>query len=187
MKNPMKIRSISRISAPALVAFGLVFFALPGMAENDKSSLNSADERFVKREAAAGLEMVKIAGIGVKKSERADIKAFAETIVADHTQANVELTKLAASKGVTLESGQDLKPSKNEMALNKESGVEFDKAFLALIVSGHGECVSNFELAARDSNDHDLKAWAGKMVPALKAHLVRAEELNSMSATSAAR
>ena len=47
------------------------------------------------------------------------------------------------------------------------------------MTSGHKKCVSNFEDAAKDSKDSDLKMWAEKMLPALKTHLEQAKELAS--------
>ncbi len=174
----MKTKSTSLLSTATLALCGMVMLATQGLAA-DKNILDAADVKFLKHEAAAGMGLVKIAGFGVKKTERADIKAFAEMLVTDHTKANEELSKLAASKGVELSTVIDPKQAETYQKLEKESGTDFDKEFLATIVSGHKKCVSNFEEASKDAKDNDLKMWADKMLPALKTHLEKAKELAS--------
>ncbi|OAI57984.1 hypothetical protein AYO49_01715 [Verrucomicrobiaceae bacterium SCGC AG-212-N21] len=144
-----------------------------------KDTLNAADVTFVKHEGAAGTAELKLAELGVKKAGRADVKAFAEMIVADHTIANAELAKLATTKGVELSSVIDPSDSGTFQKLEKYSGTEFDKEFLSQMVSAHKKCVANFEAASKDSKDSDVKAFADKMLPTLKAHHDKAVELSS--------
>jgi putative membrane protein len=181
----MKTRSISSLSTATLALCGMAMLASQGLAA-DKDTLVAADVKFIKHEAAAGMGLVKIAGFGVKKTGRADIKAFAEMLVTEHTKSNEELAKLAASKGAELSTVIDPDQAKTYQKLEKESGTDFDKEFLATIVSGHKKCVSNFEEASEEAKDNDLKTWAGKMLPALKTHLAQAKGLSSNSAVSAA-
>ena len=184
-QDNMKTKIVSILPAAALAVCGLFLLATHGMAEEKKTTLNSADERFVKNEVTAGKAVVKLAGLGAKKTERTDIRAFAEMLVTDHSKANEELTKLAGTKGVELSTEADPKHEETYQKLENESGPNFDKAFLAEIVSGHKKCVSDFEKASQDAKDDDLKAWAEKMVPALKAHLEKAKELGTKSVTTA--
>lgn len=181
----MKTKIVSILPAAALAMCGLFLLATHGMAEEKKTTLNSADERFVKNEVTAGKAVVKLAGLGAKKTERTDIRAFAEMLVTDHSKANEELTKLAETKGVELSAEADTKHEETYQKLENESGPNFDKAFLAEVVSGHKKCVSDFEKASQEAKDDDLKAWAEKMVPALKAHLEKAKELSTKSVTTA--
>ncbi len=122
---------------------------------------------------------MKISGLGAKKTGRADIRAFAEALVADHTRANGELAALAEAKGVELSTVIDPKHADTYQELEKHSGTDFDKEFLATIVSGHKKCVSSFEDASKDAKDSDLKMWAQKMLPTLNAHFEKAKQLAS--------
>ena len=90
-----------------------------------------------------------------------------------------ELKGLAATKGVELSAVIDPKHADTFQSLEKSSGAEFDKEFLAAVVSGHKKCVSNFETASTDAKDADVKAWAAKMLPGLKAHLEKAKDLQA--------
>ena len=172
----MKSQSITRLSSTTLALCGMLMFAPQGNAE-PKDTLDAADVKFVKTESAASSAEMKLAGLGVQKAERPDIKAFAEMLVTDHTQAHKELTALAVEKGVDVSAVIDPKHAEEFQKLEKASKADFDKEFLADMISDHKECVSNFEAAAKDSKDKDVKKWATKMLPALKAHLAKAEEL----------
>jgi putative membrane protein len=174
----MKTKSFNLFSTSALALCGILLLAANGKAA-EKDTLDAADVKFVKHEAAAGMAVVKIGELGVKKAARAEVRTFAEMIVTDHTKANEELKGLAATKGVELSAVIDPKHADMFQSLEKSSGAEFDKEFLAAVVSGHKKCVSNFETASTDAKDADVKAWAAKMLPGLKTHLEKAKDLQA--------
>lgn len=180
MKTPMKTTDRSRktLTGLALALFAAAM-ALPEAQALPKDTLNPVDVQFVKHEAAAGLGVVKIAELGVMKVQNADVKAFAEKLVADHTGANAELKQLAVDKGIDLSAVVDPADAKTFQDLEKVSGAAFDKAFLAAVVIAHKTCVDHFEAESKDAKNSDLKLWVDKMTPTLKSHLARAEELHS--------
>jgi putative membrane protein len=175
-RNIMKNTSIIRFSTSAFALCAALIFASNGMSA-EKDTLNAADVKFTKQEAAASKAVVKIAELGVKKTGNTDIKALAATLVADHTQANVELKALAEKKGIELSAVIDPDSAETFQNLEKADGLEFDKEFLAAVVSGHKKCVANFEEASTESKDSDLKMWVEKMLPILKAHHAKAVAL----------
>lgn len=179
----MKTPSFNLFSTTTLAMCGILMFTPHAMAA-EKDTLNAADVKFVKHEAAAGMAGVKLAELGVKKAGRPDVKAFAEMIVTDHTKANEEMTKLAATKGVDLSAVIESDHADTFQKLEKYSGADFDKEFLAVLVSNHKKCVSSFEDASKDAKDSAVKAFADKMLPTLKAHLEKAKELSSKGLTS---
>jgi putative membrane protein len=171
-------RRLKKLTGLALALAAAAMVTSPANAL-PKDTLNPADVKFVKHEAAAGMAVVKVAELGVKKAGNADVKALAEMLVTDHTGANTELKQLATDKGIDLSAVIDPADAKTFQGLEKVSGAEFDKEFLAAVVAGHKTCVSNFEASSKEANNSDLKMWVDKMIPTLKAHLARAEELHS--------
>ncbi len=145
----------------------------------EKSSLESSDEKFIKTAGMGGMAEVKLAELGTQKASSSAVKEFAEMIVKDHTAANAELKKLADSKGVELSAVIDPKHAEKFQKLEKYSGADFDKEFTSEMVSGHKTTVSDFESAAKNAKDGEVKAFADKMLPTLRAHLDKAKELNS--------
>jgi putative membrane protein len=135
-------------------------------AADSTSSLKSSDEKFVK-----------IATLGTQKAERTDVKDLATMLVTDHTKANAELTALAESKKVQLSAVINPKAAKAFEDLEKVSGKDFDKAFLKQLEKDHKDCISNFEDAEKNAEDADVKSWASKTLPTLRAHLDKVKEL----------
>lgn len=175
----MKTLSITLFSTSTLALCAALLFASQGMSA-DKEMLNAADVKFVKHEAAAGKSVVKIAELGVKKSSHSDVKALAESLVTDHTAAHKELLALAEKKGVEISAVIDPKSAETFQELEKkETGAEFDKAFLSEVVSSHKKCVENFEESSKEAKDAELKMWVDKTLPVLKAHHAKALELQA--------
>jgi putative membrane protein len=135
----------------------------------------ATDVAFVRKAAEGGMHEVAIAKLGQEKAEHADVKAFAAKLEKDHTQANTELTSLAESKHITLAASG--KPNAVHARLEKLSGAEFDRAFVAAMVDDHQKDVKAFEKAASGAKDADVKAFAAKTLPTLKEHLTQVQAL----------
>lgn len=148
-------------------------------ADQHQSSLKAADETFVKKTGAEGVAEVKLATLGTQKAERTDVKELAQMLVTDHTRLNAELTALAKQKGVQLSAVIDPKAAETFQGLEKESGKDFDKAFLSHLEDAHKSCIAEFEDAVKDGVDGDVKAWASKTLPTLRAHLAKVKELEA--------
>ncbi|WP_395746979.1 DUF4142 domain-containing protein [Prosthecobacter sp.] len=169
--NPITFAILLAVAAGSLTTLA--------SAENKKSSLNSHDEKFVKEAGASGMAEVKIATLGTQKAERADVKNLATMLVADHTKANSELSSLAASKNVELSAVIDPSDASTFKDLEKESGKGFDKAFLSDLEKAHKNTISSFEDAEKNASDADVKSWASKTLPTLRAHLDKIKELEA--------
>ncbi len=173
----MKTKSITLLSTTTLALCGILL-TVPHAMATEKDTLNASDVSFIKHAASDDVAEVQLAGLGAKKADRADVKAFAEVLVTDHTRSNDELAKLATTKGVELSGVIEPSKAKVFQKLEKSSGTEFDKKFLAEMVSDHKMCVSNFEKASKEAKDTDVKAFANGLLPKLKAHLEKAKELS---------
>ena len=174
----MKTRSFIRLSASGLALAALTLCA-SGASASPKDTLNAADVAFIKHAASSGKGEVKIATLAETKAERPDVKEFAAMIVADHTKVNEELNALAKKKGVELSAVIEPAHAGKFQKLEKLTGKDFDKEFLAELVGSHKKGVANFEKAAKDAVDSDVKSFAETTLPALKRHLAKAEELTA--------
>lgn len=181
----MKHNKLTFFSTAAFSLGAFLFLAPSGLAADKETKLNAADSEFIQEEAAAGVALVRIAELGVKQASSADIKAFAGTIVAEQTKANAELAMLARSNTVKLTSEANSKHADSYDSLEDERGAKFDKRFLSVIAKGHKKCLKNFEDAAEDATNSEVKLWAAKRLPTLRAQLERAEELSSAPTTTA--
>jgi len=68
---------------------------------------------------------------------------------------------------------------KPEVRLEMLSGTGFDRAYAAKMVKGHEQAIRKFEIASTNLQDADLKKYAAKMLPTLRAHLRMAQELQA--------
>ena len=175
----MNTKSIVLSVTSVAALCGAVLFCLPSFAAEKNAVLSTADEKFVKEAGAGGMAEVKIAQLAVTKASSAEVKTFAQGIVDDHTKGNTDLKKLAVGKGVELSTVIDPDSAATYQTLEKATGADFDKQFTAQVVSSHTKCLSNYESAVKDSTDNEVKAFAGSMVPNIKAHLEKAKELNA--------
>jgi putative membrane protein len=63
--------------------------------------------------------------------------------------------------------------------MSRLSGADFDREYMKHQVSDHDKAVALFEKQSRSGKDAELKAFAGRTLPTLKAHQQIAREINS--------
>jgi putative membrane protein len=189
---------------------------------------SSDDTAFVQKAAESGKMEVEHGKIAASKASNAQVKAYANKLVKDHTAANNQLMALAKRKQITI-AGQmthatgdrgsigakgdataDTKtggnrpqppggnPTGTTGASNRvqttgearaqsghdepwmsQTGAAFDKGFIDSQVKAHQEAIALFEKEASGGSDPDLKAFASKQLPGLRAHLKQAQDLQS--------
>lgn len=134
------------------------------------------DQEFMQKAAAGGLYEVSAGNLAQTKGQSEGVKSFGAMLVKDHSAANEELKALAASKGVTLPSTL---PAAKQKRLDKISADKnFDKEFVKEVgLDDHKQDIKLFEKAGKDADDADVKAFATKTLPTLKAHREHAEGL----------
>lgn len=129
--------------------------------------------------ASAGAFEVAASRLAQERATHAEVKAFAERMIADHGKANEELKALAATKNVALT--DELQPvHKADLdTLATLEGAAFDQAYAQRVgVQSHMNAVTLFQQASADMQDAELKAFAERMLPALREHLDQARKLN---------
>lgn len=139
----------------------------------DASSASHAGKSFIKEAYNDNQAEIELGAIGAQKAQNADLKAFAQEIQKDHTQANKDLMPLAQKYGVT----EDLTKSR-EHTVNKfdkeASGADFDKKFATEMLKDHQKAISKFEKSSTKLEEADLKQYAETMLPKLQDHLQHA-------------
>jgi putative membrane protein len=150
-------------------------------ADQSANSANrmGSDQTFVTKAAHGGMAEVKLGTLATQKASNADVKAFGQQMVDDHSKANDELKQLASTKGITLPTDMDAKEQAKYDRLSKLSGAEFDRAYMKEMVSDHRTDVSEFRRESQSGTDPDVKAWAAKTLPTLEQHLQMAESTDA--------
>lgn len=132
-----------------------------------------SDRRFVEKLGKLGMEEVALSKIAAERTTRADVRSFAQELVAAHQKVNSELTLLASSKGVTLPI--DTQPDVQKWT--KKDAEDFDADYLKKMIDAHEDSIELLQENARDSKDTELASFARTHLPAMQEHLRKAQEL----------
>jgi len=127
--------------------------------------------------ARGGMEEIQAGQLAQQKGSDQAVRNFGEHMVTQHTHVNEQLKQIAAQKGATLPSRLTHGERSTLEDLQKETGADFDKAYAKDMVKDHKEDVKEFQSAASDLTDPDLKAFAQKTIPTLQHHLNMAEDM----------
>lgn len=173
---------IASVQAPAAFAQAVV----PGASASAAAGkISHKDSAFLKQAAENGHAEVESSKLALQKSGNADVKAFAQKMVDEHTKAGEELSALAASKGVDLPKDPSMTQKGKMKVLSARDGTSFDRHYAESVgVEAHRDTVKLFDKAAKQSDDADVKAFAAKTLPTLQHHLQ--EALALQTATRAA-
>ncbi len=195
MKRHIKNRVLF-LSVGILIAFGAACSNEPGKetansapiikSEPAKPPSDKGDQvvtggalAFMNDAAPGNMAEIELGKLAVGKAQNADVKAFAQKMIDDHSKAGEDLKQLAAQKKVMLP--PDILPVHKQAMdkLSKLSGADFDKEYVKEMVADHEKDVTAFENASKTAGDADVKAFAAKTLPTLKMHL---EMINGIAA-----
>lgn len=164
----MRLYTQSFLCAAAVLALGS-FSLMPA------EGLSEQDQKFIQDAAKGGMMEVHMGELGMARGASLGVKSLSQHLINDHKAANRELAALAKQKGVSLPS--DDAQMAASMAFANKTGDDFDKAFARSAVEDHQKDIAEFEKEASSGNDPDLKNWASKTLPTLRAHLAEAQAL----------
>jgi putative membrane protein len=161
----------TRLSIAATVA--LVAIAATALAQTPAAkptTLEGIDADFAQKVADSGRHEVAAGNLVKVKATNAEVRAFAERMVTDHTRSGTELEKLVGP-GKTPAKAPDLS------WLEAASGDRLDRTYMARMVTDHETNVGLFEGYVKNGKDPALKAWANQKLPTLREHLRLATSL----------
>ncbi|SCY05584.1 putative membrane protein [Nitrosospira sp. Nl5] len=163
-----------------IIALALMAPTIEAVAQ-DKGSLN--DTQIIGILIAANEVDIHAAELAESKTTNEQVKAFANTMISEHTDVNRQVVELAKKLNITPEEGKISKSlkqdrQKNLTRLKKMSGKRFDKGYVYQEIVLHKQVIDviNHKLMPNARND-ELKALLTKIKPALVSHLAEAERL----------
>ena len=123
------------------------------------------------------------------RTQNAEVKAFAERMVTDHTGVNKSAVELVTRLKVTPEdspTSQSLKAGgeQNLAALKKLNGTAFNRAYVDHEVAYHQQVLDAVDqVLIPNAQNAELKALLVKVRPAFVAHLEHAKQIQASLAT----
>ncbi|MDB6113547.1 MAG: hypothetical protein JWQ83_1703 [Lacunisphaera sp.] len=136
--------------------------------------VSHSEKSFFEKAAKSGMKEVDVSQAVVGRLTNPQVKELAQSMITDHSAANMELIALAARKGVTLPT--EIKAEKAGEKWAKKTDKDLDEDYLGELKEDHEEAVKLFEKAAK-SDDPDIAAFAAKTLPTLQHHLEMVKSL----------
>jgi putative membrane protein len=134
------------------------------------SNVSSGDRDFVTKAAQAGAAEIDQAKLALQKSDRKDLKDFAQRMVTDHTKAADQLKGTASDLGLELPAGESAKDQKATIALQGLDGDKFNQRYISNQRSAHKDAVALFTQESKSGKNAKLKDFAAKTLPTLEDH-----------------
>jgi len=153
------------------------------------AKLSSGDQKALKDMAMSDMAEVATGKLAQSKAQSAEVKAFAQQMIDDHGAALQKVQALAQARGVTLPTELDAKHKAMSAKLEKLSGADFDKQYMANAgVKDHKDTHAKLVANAKKIKDPEVKALADQHMPVVEQHLKAAEQMaTAKSGTTAGK
>lgn len=146
-------------------------------ARNVKKSLDNDSRDFAVKAANGSMMEVELGKLAEKKSSNKRVKSFGAMMVKDHSEAGEKLRNLASSHDLNLPDSIDESSRKEVDKLSKKKGVDFDRAYMDMMVDDHNKDLEEFRKAADNLSDSSFKSFAQVTMPILAKHLDSAKSI----------
>jgi putative membrane protein len=121
--------------------------------------------------ANGSMAEVAMGQVAITNASSQRVKDFGAMMVKDHTAANEKLKKIALQENITLPATLSDKEQMHVNDLQKKSGMEFDNAYMKMMMDDHKDDIKEFEKASDNCKDANLKNFAVYALPVLHKHL----------------
>ena len=145
--------------------------------DKDKPKRTEPTQDFVTKAAESFLAEVELGRLAAKRAEDKGLREFAGRMADEHGKLNKELTELAGKKRLEVPEKADAEHARIAQALAPLKGPPFDRRYVDRRVGDQAAVLGMFERQARGGTDADVKAWAEKKLPGLRANLRAAQRL----------
>ena len=149
------------------------------MDSGSNKMMKSPDASFAMKAAQGGMAEVQMGKLAAEKGNSADVKAFGQQMVDDHSKANEDLKSVAEKQGMTLPADVNAHQHAMYSRLEKLSGPAFDKAYVRGMVMDHQEDVKEFQKEADSGKDDQIKGFASRTLPVIQGHLDKIKSIQS--------
>lgn len=139
--------------------------------QQTNQGINHADSLFIKQAAEISLEEIRLGDLAMMRCLSKEGRELGQMLVLEHSNSLNSLTELAKKKNVEVPSAATDQAIAAFEKLNKNSGIEFDKAYCSMMVGLHNDAIQLTETEINSTSDIEIKKWANTNLLALKMHL----------------
>lgn len=136
-------------------------------------------DEFVNNAVKGGMMEVTLGKLAQANSSNDDIKEYGRMLERDHEAANNQLKAVAQAEHIAIPVAMADEQNMHINHLQNLKGIEFDKAFIAMMVDDHSKNIDEFKKAAKANSNEKIKDFAAKTLPTLQTHLNKAITLKN--------
>lgn len=136
-------------------------------------------QQFVSKASMSDMFEIKSSQLALEKSQREDVREFAQQMIDNHEETTDKLTELLDDQDSNLKPVEslDAKHQKLMEELESISEANFDARYIAIQRNAHKEAVTLFSNYAKNGSHKALKNFTRETLPGLKQHLSHAKQL----------
>jgi putative membrane protein len=138
---------------------------------------NTADTDFMLNASLSNSAAVGLSTLAVTKATNTAVKAFAQTMVPEHTTAQAELKTLGTNVGYPVKDTIDPAHVTLITQLNGRTGRAFDSSYIWVQVADHQTELTNFQAEQTAGRNSSVVAFANTNLPKVQAHFTRADSI----------
>lgn len=140
-----------------------------------------ATQEFVKKATIGSSFEIASSQLALERSKNDAVKAFAKTMIDDHTAADQTLKSTLTSAGLSRELAPATLDDAHQKMYDdlKAAKEDFNQKYIAAQQKAHAEAVTLFEDYSRNGDNESLKRFATETLPALQQHQRHAKQLKS--------
>jgi putative membrane protein len=133
-------------------------------------AVERSDADFAVEAANGSMIDVQLSALAKTKARNSRVKNFAVMVITDHMKINKDLQRVATDKNITLPQALSNEAQKDINRLSQKDQVNFDGAYMDMMLADRKTYVNKFEKAAKDCKDPALRDFIQSALPILKKH-----------------
>lgn len=135
---------------------------------------------YMKTARQNGMFEAELGKLATIKAQNPEIKQFGQKIAGDYDKIETDLKSIAARKKIELPTELTSEQKEKLDQLSKLSGADFDKEYVEMMLKNREADANAFQAqAASSSGDADVKDFAARNLPSVKAHLQTLENFQN--------
>ncbi|WP_261663994.1 DUF4142 domain-containing protein [Deinococcus sp. Marseille-Q6407] len=143
-------------------------------------AVNQTDRCFAQQAAMSDMFEIQSSKLALQRSTNADVKAFADQIIKDHTDASNKLKDRAGKLNIALPTTLDAAKLADLQALQVKQGAAFDRVYVAAQINAHNDAIELFKgYLGQTGTNGTLRTHADETLPYLTHHLEMARGLSA--------
>jgi putative membrane protein len=145
-------------------------------------AVEKSDADFAVEAANGNMIDVQLSALAKTKGKNSRVKNFAAMMIADHMKINKDLQRVATDKNITLPQALSKEAQKDIDRLSHRDSIDFDGAYMDMMLADHKKYVNKFEKAAKDCKDAALRDLVHEALPIEKKHRDSAAAIDKLFA-----